>query len=113
MLPPSADPFLRVVHATAGLAARYHRAELLGAERLPAGAALLVGNHGLFGLETPAFFWLLHAATGRLPKGLADRRLFGNALARPLLERVGARRSRSRLACRWCRSRASASTRAG
>jgi 1-acyl-sn-glycerol-3-phosphate acyltransferase len=85
----TADRLLRAAHAAAGLATRYHRAELHGAERLPAGPALLVGNHGLFGLETLAFFWLLHDRTGRLPKGLADRILFGNAVTRPIVERVG------------------------
>jgi 1-acyl-sn-glycerol-3-phosphate acyltransferase len=86
----AADRILRAAHAVAGLAARYHQAELQGVERLPThGPALLVGNHGLFGLETLAFFWLLHDRTGRLPKGLADRVVFGNRFTRPLLERVG------------------------
>jgi 1-acyl-sn-glycerol-3-phosphate acyltransferase len=83
------DPLLRAARAAAELVARYHRAELDGAERLPDGPALLVGNHGLLGLEAPAFFWLLQQATGRLPRGLADRVVFGNPLARRLLERVG------------------------
>jgi 1-acyl-sn-glycerol-3-phosphate acyltransferase len=87
-LDPS-DRILRAAHAVAGLAARYHQADLEGVERLPDGPALLVGNHGLFGLETLAFFWLLHDRTGRQPRGLADRLLFGNRIARPIMERVG------------------------
>jgi 1-acyl-sn-glycerol-3-phosphate acyltransferase len=87
--PASGDPLFRAARAAAGLLTRWHRAELAFAERLPDGPALLVGNHGLFGLETPVFFWLLREATGRHPWGLADRVLFGNDLVRPLLERVG------------------------
>lgn len=85
------DPVLRSARAAAALLARYHRAALECAERLPSGPALLVGNHGLFGLETPVFFWLVEQATGRLPRGLADRRVFGRSPLRPLLERVGSR----------------------
>ena len=83
------NPLLFTAKAGAGLLARWHRAELEGVHHLPRGPALLVGNHGLFGLETPVFFWLIERETGRLPCGLADRTLFGNALVRPLLERVG------------------------
>jgi 1-acyl-sn-glycerol-3-phosphate acyltransferase len=85
------DPVLRSARAAAALLSRYHRAALEGAERLPDGPALLVGNHGLFGLETPVFFWLVEQATGRLPRGLADRRVFGRSPLRPLLERVGSK----------------------
>ena len=81
--------FVRAVHAVAGATARYHRAALVGADRIPDGPALLVGNHGLFGLETLSFFYLLHELTGRQPRGLADRVVLGNSLVRPLLERVG------------------------
>lgn len=84
-------PVLRSARTLAALLARYHRGELEGVERLPRGPALLVGNHGLFGLETPVFFWLVERATGRLPRGLADRRIFGHPLVRPLLERTGSR----------------------
>ncbi len=84
-----ANPLLFAAKRGAGLLARWHRAELDGVEHLPRGPALLVGNHGLYGLETPVFFWLLLRETGRLPCGLADRTLFGNRLVRPLLARVG------------------------
>lgn len=57
----------------AAAAALYHRGTLSGVERLPRGPALLVGNHGLYGLDTPVFFYLLWQATGRLPFGLAER----------------------------------------
>jgi 1-acyl-sn-glycerol-3-phosphate acyltransferase len=87
LAPP--DPLLRTAELAAGLLSRWHRAALEGAARVPEGPALLVGNHGLFGLETPVFFWLLRRATGRAPWGLADRVLFGGPLVRPLLRRVG------------------------
>ncbi len=73
----------------AGIAALWHRAQLRGIEHLPDGPALLVGNHGLFGFETPVFFYLLHRATGRYPVGLADRKVFGNAPMEQLIGRFG------------------------
>lgn len=86
---PPPNAILRAARAAASLAVRWHRAELDGAHRIPAGPVLLVGNHGLFGLEALPFFLLLQRATGRHPRGLADRILFGNPLVRPLLERCG------------------------
>lgn len=83
------DPIFRVARGMAGAIAAWHRVQLLGVEHLPPGPALLVGNHGLFGLETPAFFHALHRASGRIPVGLADRRVFGAAPVRRLLERLG------------------------
>jgi 1-acyl-sn-glycerol-3-phosphate acyltransferase len=88
---PADNVLLAGARRAAALLARWHQAGIDGVERLPRGPALLVGNHGLFGMETPVFFWLLERATGRLPRGLADRLLFGNAVVRPLLERVGGR----------------------
>ena len=87
--PLPSDPLVQVTRGLAGLVARYHRATLEGADRLPPGGALLVGNHGLYGFETFAFFYLLHAATGRFPVGLTDRLLFGHGPLRTLLARVG------------------------
>ncbi|MEO7096391.1 MAG: lysophospholipid acyltransferase family protein [Polyangiales bacterium] len=86
------DPDLRLVGALR-LAARVVRAvhptRLEGADRLPAGPALLVGNHGFLGYETLLFFERLYAETGRLPRGLADRWFFRVPLLRDLLRRVG------------------------
>lgn len=74
----------------ARLSAAYHRARLLGAEHLPAhGPVLLVGNHGVWGYETPAFFHLLHQATGRYPLGLAERGFFRIPLVRTVLPWLG------------------------
>jgi 1-acyl-sn-glycerol-3-phosphate acyltransferase len=80
----------RLAEAGAHLSAMYHRARLLGAEHLPRGGpVLLVGNHGVLGYETPAFFHLLHHATGRYPLGLADRGFFRIPLVRTVLPWIG------------------------
>lgn len=88
-LPRASDPILRAVRSLASLATLWHRARLHGVEHLPDGPALLVGNHGLFGFETPVFFYLLHRATGRFPVGLADKNVFGKPPMKSLLERIG------------------------
>lgn len=80
---------LRFAEAAAGAAASYHRARLLGAERLASGPALLVGNHGVYGYETPVFFWLIKQATGRYPVGLAERGFFRIPVVRTVLPWLG------------------------
>lgn len=80
----------RLAEAGAALSVLYHRARLLGAEHLPArGPVLLVGNHGVWGYETPAFFHLVHQATGRYPLGLAERGFFRIPLIRTVLPWLG------------------------
>jgi 1-acyl-sn-glycerol-3-phosphate acyltransferase len=80
----------RAAEAGARVSARYHRARLAGAHHLPReGAALLVGNHGLWGYETPAFFSLVHGATGRYPVGLAEHGFFKIPLVRTVLPWLG------------------------
>mgnify|MGYP002648200139 CR=1 FL=1 len=87
---PLRTAFFRFAEKGAALSALYHRARLLRDEHLPrSGAALLVGNHGLWGYETPAFFHLLHRATGRYPQGLAERGFFKIPLVRTLLPWLG------------------------
>ncbi len=81
--------FVGLAEKAAFAQARYHRAHLLDSHLLPDGAALVVGNHGLFGYETPAFFTLLHAATGRYPVGLADRGFYKLPVVRRLLSWCG------------------------
>lgn len=87
--PSPTDPLLRAARAVAAAATRWHRARCEGLETLPSGPALLVGNHGLYGLEVPVFFYLIHQATGRLPIGLADRVFFGRGPLCALLARCG------------------------
>lgn len=70
-------------------AGAYHGVTFEGVERLPQGPALLVGNHGLMGYESPFFFEGILARTRRLPLGLADRWFFRLPLVRDLLVRLG------------------------
>ncbi|ATB29641.1 acyltransferase [Melittangium boletus DSM 14713] len=87
---PLRRAFFRLAETGAALSARYHRAQLLETKHLPpAGPVLLVGNHGLWGYETPAFFHLLHRATGRYPQGLAERGFFKIPLVKTLLPWLG------------------------
>lgn len=80
----------RLAETGAWLSALYHRARLLGAEHLPSrGPVLLVGNHGVWGYETPAFFHLVRQATGRYPLGLAERGFFRIPLVRTVLPWLG------------------------
>lgn len=80
----------RFAETGAALSARYHRARLVGAEHLPQGGpVLLVGNHGVWGYETPAFFHLVHQATGRYPLGLAERGFFRIPVVRTVLPWLG------------------------
>jgi len=80
----------RFAEKGAALSALYHRAKLVGTEHLPLdGPMLLVGNHGVWGYETPAFFHLLHQATGRYPLGLAERGFFRIPLVRTVLPWLG------------------------
>lgn len=76
------QPLVRALYAL-------HPTRLEGVERLPAGPVLLVGNHGLLGYETLFFFEQLYTATGRIPRGLADRWFFRVPGVRDLLVRVG------------------------
>ena len=73
----------------ARLVARHHPVRLEGTEHLPDGPALLVGNHGLLGYETLAFFHAVLERTGRLPLGLADRWFFRVPGLRGVLVRAG------------------------
>lgn len=90
--PPGGGPrrlLLRLAERAAAAAASYHRATLIGAHNLPAGPALLVGNHGMYGYETPVFFYLLLRATGRYPIGLAEKGFFRVPLVRDVLPVLG------------------------
>jgi 1-acyl-sn-glycerol-3-phosphate acyltransferase len=88
-----AQPHFGLVQAVKPLLralASFHPVRIEGASNVPArGPALLVGNHGLLGYESPLFFERLLAACGRLPIGLADRWFFKVPLLRDLLVRLG------------------------
>lgn len=75
-------PFLHLLR-------QLHAPRLEGLSNLPPGPALLVGNHGLLGYETLLFFERILDATGRMPRGLADRCFFRIAGVRDVLVRLG------------------------
>jgi 1-acyl-sn-glycerol-3-phosphate acyltransferase len=73
------------VHALEAL----HPVRFEGLENIPRGPALLVGNHGLLGYETALFFAHIFDATGRVPRGCADKWFFRVPLLRDVLVRIG------------------------
>lgn len=80
---------VRLAEPLARAVTHFHKVRIDGLEHLPAGPALLVGNHGLLGYETIAFFAEVHRRTGRLPRGLADRWFFRVPGLRDALVRLG------------------------
>lgn len=81
------DLFVKNVYKIARTISRYFDVTIHDAERIPAeGAALLVGNHALMGVDTWALLPELFEQTRRVPRGMALRSLFevpmvGKALA--------------------------------
>jgi 1-acyl-sn-glycerol-3-phosphate acyltransferase len=61
-----------------------------GAENIPAeGGALLVTNHGNFGLDLPVLIGLIHESTGRVLRSLGDRVVFAAPIIRNLAQDMG------------------------
>lgn len=85
------DPLLvRAVRPIVQALGRFHPLRLEGTRHLPRrGPAILVGNHGLLGYESPFFFERVLAACGRLPIGLADKWFFRVPGLRDLIVRLG------------------------
>jgi 1-acyl-sn-glycerol-3-phosphate acyltransferase len=84
------DPFLlRAARPLVRALSLFHPLKLEGTENIPRGPALLVGNHGMLGYESPFFFERILAACGRMPIGLADRWFFRVPGLRDLLVRMG------------------------
>ncbi len=74
-----------------GALRRWFRADLVGAEHLPRdGAALLVGNHAMYGLDGIVLGALVREATGRYVRFLGDRNLWRIPVLRGLLTALGA-----------------------
>lgn len=84
------DPLLRQIYRTARRVSRYFKVRLHDVERIPReGAALLVGNHALMGVDTWALLPELFFQTQRVPRGMGLRALFKIPLVRRLLRGVG------------------------
>jgi 1-acyl-sn-glycerol-3-phosphate acyltransferase len=81
---------LRVVAPLVRAMSKLHPVRMVGVEQIPKGAAILVGNHGLLGYESPFFFERVFALLDRLPVGLADRWFFRVPGIRDLVVRLGA-----------------------
>jgi len=74
-----------------GALRRWFDAHLVGAERLPReGAALLVGNHAMFGLDGVVLGSLVRDATGRYVRFLGDRNLWRIPVVSEVLTAFGA-----------------------
>jgi 1-acyl-sn-glycerol-3-phosphate acyltransferase len=76
---------------------RYHRAEMRGAERIPAGAALYVGNHNSFAYAPEMYLSALAAYRAHgmdaVPYGLAHEVILELPFVNPLLSPLGAVRA--------------------
>ncbi|MBI5611433.1 MAG: acyltransferase family protein [Deltaproteobacteria bacterium] len=93
--PPAPGALLPAADLDVGMGAvarvlRYVQPELRHVERVPAGGALLTGNHSLMGVDSFALYPLLWQQLGRLPRGLADRALFTLPSAARAFGRIGA-----------------------
>jgi len=56
----------------------WFRPQLEGADRIPDGGALIVSNHGIFGLDLAVLIWAVYQATGRPLRTLGDHVVFSN-----------------------------------
>lgn len=83
------ERFVAVMRQVVRAVEAVHPVRTEGLENLPRGPALLVGNHGLLGYETLLFFSRLFDATGRVPRGCADKWFFRVPFMRDVLVRVG------------------------
>jgi 1-acyl-sn-glycerol-3-phosphate acyltransferase len=94
---PTPSPLLREFlgtssgHAVLTLLIDYFEATLEGAEHVPReGPALIVGNHGLFALDTMVLGALIVRDLGRNPRFLSDRMLWRIPGFRQLITAIGA-----------------------
>lgn len=81
---------LRAARPIVRALSRFHPSRVEGMGHVPRrGPAILVGNHGMLGYESPFFFEHVLHGCGRLPVGLADRWFFRVPGLRDMLVRLG------------------------
>lgn len=78
----------RMEKATRPLAA-YFKTEVVGAEKLPPGGALLVSNHGPMAFDAVELVFGVYRKTKRVVRGLTERQVFRIPAAKKLMERLG------------------------
>ncbi len=70
---------------------RYFRTTIHGVENIPkTGPALMVGNHGLFGVDSFAVFAEIFQRTGRIVRGTGEHLLFMDPINRTIWSKIGA-----------------------
>jgi 1-acyl-sn-glycerol-3-phosphate acyltransferase len=85
--PQERDALLDVARLVVG----HCRPELQDAHHIPAqGRTLIVGNHGLMGIDSWAMYPLVFRHTGRFPRGLAEKVLFDLPGLSRLVPKIGA-----------------------
>lgn len=90
ILPPfDRQAFERSIRRTAFLN-QWFQPTIEGAENIPAeGGALLVTNHGNFGLDLAVLIGIIHERTGRVLRSLGDRVVFATPIFRDLARDMG------------------------
>lgn len=69
----------------------YFRTSIVGVENIPlTGPALMVGNHGLMGVDAFAVFAKVFERTGRLVRGTGEHLLFMDPVNRTIWSKIGA-----------------------
>ncbi len=87
--PPEPERLRRLVRYFRPLS-RYFRTRIDHVDRIPAGGALLVGNHATWGIDSFALLPELYAQVGRPIRGLGDKILFAHPAWRRIFHQTGA-----------------------
>jgi 1-acyl-sn-glycerol-3-phosphate acyltransferase len=83
-------PIPATAYRAATVISRFFHSKIFGAENVPDGPVLVVGNHALMGIDSFALMPELHKATGRFPRALGLRSLFDTPILGPILRECGA-----------------------
>ncbi len=89
-LPPFDQQAFERMMGRAGILHQWFQPTMEGAENIPAeGGALLVSNHGNFGLDLMVLVSLFHERLGRVLRSLGDRVVFATPIFRDLARCMG------------------------